>query len=791
MNKDSGWIRLPLFIVFSFCLAIYLDFWGRLSGFSILGHSYAWRTGRLFITASILFPLILGLWALSSSLMAALFKAKRGRVMSLDFWTYLPVLLFALPPLALLHYLDRQDLALRLALLAAVVIGAVLILKAMLGCRLSREKEHPGRGLVTKFGGLSRVKRLALLFFAALLLFSAGSLVLDSRRPFFSGDEPHYLLIAHSLIHDRDFDLKNNYADRDYGQFVLRGATLSRHVIKRAEAGPVYSFHSPGVAFVLMPFYALGDLLGPGALRFLLRFGMSLFGALFGLQLYLFARREWGREGLALGLWFLVTFTAPVFFYSVHVYPEIIVAFLSLTLFRLIRHSDAWPPRRVLAAGLLCSSFIWFHALKYAFLMAPLFLYLLWVLIKKHRQRLALLYAFAGPVVSGGLYFLFQYSLYGSLSLSSVSWKGPLAGAESVSYLQDLLTGIPFHFRLETLAGYFLDQRDGLLLYAPIYFLAFLGAIELLKKKKSGFWALAFVAAPYVLISAFLTQRTGYAPQGRPLVAVIWALAIPLGAFIADNRKTLYSSLLTVASVVSLIAVALLLLNPAALYQETTEGTTARGGALFLQLSNLHLSLRDILPSYIKAEGTWLPNIVWPVLVALFVLAFILRPKKKEYRPGYTARVILVVLLAGTLSLWFVYFPRDSLLGPVRVDFPGGGRLDFSNLSLGAKMTQPGRFNLVEDDRVFHFSFTSRQPLRELGLEFGSTHGDYALALSLFDRMFARDRTRREMKTASYVDPPFYRLGRLYLYRLDINLRKRSSVVTGDNPYLLAIRPAW
>ena len=791
MNKDSGWFRLPLFVVFSFCLAVYVDLLGRLPGFSILDHAYVWRPGRLAIAALILFPLLLGAWALTSGLLSAIFKVKHARVMRPDFWTYLPVLLFGAAPLALRRYLDRADLGLRLTILAAIVIGAVLVLNILLGFRLSREKEHPGRGLVERFGGRSRAQRLTLLVVAALLVFNAGALVLDSRRPFFSGDEPHYLLIAHSLIHDRDFDLKNNYAERDYDRTVLPGSSLSRHVIKRDETGPVYSFHSPGTAFVLLPFYALGDFVGPGALRFLLRFGMSLLGALFGLQIYLFARKEWGREGLALGLWFLTSFTAPVFFYSIHVYPELIVAFLSLMLFRLIRHSESWPARRVFAAGLICASLIWFHALKYIFLMAPLFVYFLWVLLKKHRRWKALPYALAGPLLSGGLYLLFQFSLYGSLSLSSVSWKGPLSGAESVSYAKYLLGGIPFRFRLETLAGYFFDQRDGLLFYAPIYILAFLGAVELLKRKRSGFWTLAFVTAPYILASAFLTQRTGYAPQARPLVAVIWGLAIWLGAFIAANRKTLYSSLLAVAAVASLVVVVLLLLNPAAIYQETTEGTTERGGALFVGLSNLHLNLRDALPSYIRLDGGWLPNVVWPGVVALLVLAFIIWPRKKEWRPGYAARTVIVLALAGLLAFWLVCFPRGTLADPVRTEFPDGGRLDFANLSRAAQMTRPGRFLLVEDDRVFHFSFTSRQPLREMGLEFGSTAGSYAVGLSLFDRIILKDRTRREFKTVTYVDPPFYRLGRLYLYRLDLNLRRRSAVVTGDTPYLLAVRPVW
>ena len=44
-----------------------------------------------------------------------------------------------------------------------------------------------------------------------------------------------------------------------------------------------------------------------------------------------------GPEKLALGLWALAGFSAPFFFYSIHVYPEIVVALLGLAAFRWLR----------------------------------------------------------------------------------------------------------------------------------------------------------------------------------------------------------------------------------------------------------------------------------------------------------------------------------------------------------------------------------------------------------------------------------------------------------------------
>jgi len=792
MKKGAGGLQILLFILFSLSLGLYFELWGRLPGMSILNHAYAWRFDRPFVAAFILFPLIVGLWALSSGFMTVVFKEKFGRALNEDLWTYLPVLFFGLAPLALVHFLDREDFSLRLTLLAIIISGAVLYLKGVLGLEESRMRQAAGKGFALSFAKRSSAKKLILLFLTTLVIDNGGALVMRSNGQTFAGDEPHYLLICHSLLHDGDFDLKNNYEQKDYERYMPTGTTITPHIIKRAESGPWYSFHSPGVAFVLLPFYALGDLLGKSALIFLLRFGMSVFGALFGLQIYLFARREWGKEGLALGLWALVSFTTPVFFYSIHAYPELVVGVLSLMVYRLIKHRDSWPPTLILAVGFLCSAIVWFHALKYWFLLGPLFLYVLWVLARKLTRKLDLLYLFAAPVIVCGLYVFFQYSLYGSISPSAISWQGAMSGAESVSYLKNLLANIPFHYRWETLAGYFLDQKDGLLFYAPIYVFSFLGVVEVLRRKKSDFWVLAFITAPYVFVSAFLTQRTGYAPQARPLVSVIWGMAILLGAFIAHNGKKIFGALLGAAAVVSLVVVVLLLLNPTALYQETTEGSAERGGALFLQLSNLHHSLRSVLPSFIKVEGAgaWWPNYFWLGALALLIVAYLLW-RKREFKPGFAGHAVLAMLLTGILCFWFVYYPRDALTDPAKVDIPSGGRLDFYSLSRRVKMTEPARFNLFEDNRVFNFSFTTSQPLRELSVDFGSTKGDYSVALELFDLTFFKDRTRREVRSVTYAGPPSYKLGRDYLYRLAVVLRNRSTVRTAENPYLLALRPSW
>jgi len=514
---------------------------------------------------------------------------------------------------------------------------------------------------------------------------------------------------------------------------------------------------------------------------------MTLFGALFSLQVYLAARSEWRKENLALGLWFLATFASPVFFYSIHVYPEIVVAFLSLAVFRVLRFSPSlsWP--KVALCSMALASFIWFHSLKYIALFVPLFLYGLWILFKKQRSAWKIALLSAMPAAVTFLYLEYQHSLYGSYSLSSATWARPMSGQEFLEFARNLLVEIPLRYRLETLAGYFLDQRDGLLFYAPLYFFAFLGAWEMWRRKKKSFLLLLFVSAPYVLVSAFLTQRAGYAPQARPLVAVIWAAAILVGYFLAHNEKRIFACFFNFFALLSMLFVVVLLKYPMNLYQETTRGTTERGGGLFYLLSNINFRLPDYLPSFLKIEGSaWLPNFVWPILLAVFIAAYILT-RRSSFSPGYSAQAILVSLGLLLFFVWFVLYPRQVLLNPRRIAAPSGESAIFYSVSRSARIIGPGRFQLREDNRAYRFYFITAKPLEELHISLGSRTGEYEFTLKIFDEAFARGATAGETRTVSLHNPPRYRMKKKSYYELILDLGKGSGVQTELQPYLFSI----
>jgi len=750
-------------------------------------HSYAWKPGSFLLQTILVFAAITGLWLLFSKGLSHFFGEDLPRVQKQDFLSWLPVLFFLSLPLVVRHYLSSDDLVSRIGYLGLSVLLAVLYLKAAGIWTLHLKKPSFFRPLISRVSQLPLRKKLIWLFLISILVYNAGSLMIISQDITFSGDEPHYLMISHSILQDGDINLANNYKNRDYQKYMPPETQLVRHIAPGTKGK--YSFHSPGFSILMLPFYALASLFKGKLLILILRFSVSLFGAFLGIQIFLYARQAWNSEKLALILWSLFCFTSPIFFYGFHFYPELLITLLSFYVFRLLSQRQGFSKSRMLGLGFILSIFIWFHAIKYVIIAGSLILYGLWVLLKKHRVKWDALTFLVFPVLLTIFHLFFQYNVYGSLSPSAISTEGQLSSQGFMSFLQTVFVDIPFRYRWETLAGYFLDQKDGFLLYSPIYFFAFLGMIEMFKRKREDLYAVLFVLAPYILFSAFLTQRTGYAPQARPVVAVFWGFGIMLGYFLAFNAKKIFSVLFSAATFVSFFVAFLLLKNPLALYQLTTFGETERAGTLFLHLSNLHLFLPKFLPAFTKMEdGHWPPNFIWIAAIPLFAFLY-WAVKKHSFSFRYSFHVVIVLVGLALILCWIILYPRPVLLYPKNTSFPTGEKIVFYSLGRVAKMEEPGKFILPEANRDYVFYFTSWRRIPKFKLELGAEQGKYDVRVQYFDKELFKGITEEEIRSLDFTPSSSYPLKKRHLYRISLSLKNISGVSTRQHPYRFSIIP--
>ncbi len=542
-----------------------------------------------------------------------------------------PYTLMLLSPLLLWHYSSVTDFRIR----ALSFVFLLYIVTA--ACSESKKP--------LKFSLIKAKPKMVWL--TAFLIFSLSSIVLYVQGIHLSGDEPHYLAISQSLTEDGDFDLKNNFEEKTYYEFLpidLRfhgGEYNGKHL----------SFHLPGVSFLLLPFYWLFNLLGgliPPALYF--RLAASVINAFFALCLFQLLKLKFrGKEITGFWLFFLVVF--PLVFHGVHLFPELPAATLMMAAYL----SVFGEKKNILLAGLFLGLVPWFHV-KYIPALVVLALAILYDLLGplkgfsldklKIRELIRFLIF---PVICFIFLVIYSKTLYGSYSPADI-------------FPKESYWSVPWLLRLKVFLAYFLDQKDGLLFYSPLFFVFFFS----FGKKWEGKNLLLGVAFVYVFFHAFTTVRGAYSPAGRPLMFVSWIFILFIGHFYFNVLKetgTRGSGLALIYRMLvglSVFVVVWLFYYPLFVYQPVFAGTVERASGFNLFFGSDFIELWRLFPSFLTSPGVGHPaNFVWIGLLVVLVCVYYLNLKRLKF----SKQGIAVFLLFMVLAFFYCFYPHVHLIG--------------------------------------------------------------------------------------------------------------------------------
>ncbi len=379
------------------------------------------------------------------------------------------------------------------------------------------------------------------IFLISLSLYTlAGLRITDQLQ--LGGDEPHYLLITHSLLHDHDIAISNNYRQQDYRTFYPN--PLDSHVSIGKDLTR-YPGHPIGLSFLLLPAYALKG--RQGCVVF-----MNVLSALLALQLYLLAFSLTRRQRPALFLWFVSGFTSPLLIYSSQIYPEVPSALLVVTAYRVIISQDLKKLSQSLMLGGSLALLPWIQQRMIVVTVILSLHYFCSLGLKGFLQPFRSLIGkpFARQdstpntcqmrfiilpvlllVISGFLMAGFYYTLYGT-PMPNAPYKS--VGIKSVFSLDIFLK--------EGMFGLFLDQEGGLLTYSPYYLFLFAGFMLLLRQQFStAFWLLLMIASIYIPCGGFtLKWRGSWSPASRYMVALIPLFLPPLCISLQQARRKIY-----------------------------------------------------------------------------------------------------------------------------------------------------------------------------------------------------------------------------------------------------------
>jgi len=498
-----------------------------------------------------------------------------------------------------------------------------------------------------------------LVFLLTLLIYTLYSSGLIFPPQPLTGDEPHYLVLAQSLVKDGDINVRNNYENEGYTFFYPGPLDSHRRPGKKGNAFH-YSRHTPALPILLAPFYWLGEKMA-GARReifiTLVRFPMSLMAAFLSLFVFLSARRLTGRIKPSLVIWSIFSFLPPLLFYSHLIYPEIPAALILIIIFYfVISREETRPWRQILASAGI--GFLPWLGIKYAALTAVVFIVLFFNWWNKEKRKGINLVALTAPLTLSGIaYFAFLWSLYGSLSPFAL-YKGTTA---NVDY--DMTSF--FHFRILEFfrcgVGYLFDQRAGLIVYAPITLFIFGGLYLAFKSRKRVYRSSLLIFFSYWAFCSLGYYWGGYCPPGRTLLPVFWIAAL----FMAHSFSRKEEEIVLVKrglGALTILMTVLLLQNPTLLYHDNLGNPYSDQGIqsnLLSSLSNSFIDFHKWAPSLSHEEKLYWPTlVVWILAAAALTGALIIhRRRRTDISPqGSLNKQVVRIFFLGTFVVGYVFF---------------------------------------------------------------------------------------------------------------------------------------
>jgi hypothetical protein len=344
-----------------------------------------------------------------------------------------------------------------------------------------------------------------------------------------SGDEPHYLMVAHSLVTDGDLDVANNYAANDGRHFGHAGLVMDRHG-RVAPSGATLPVHDVGLSVLVAPVYAAAAPLSrwmpekalrrvrmsPGLFAYSL-VSLALIAAVaMGARLLEVSFATGGLGPRAAAVAALVTaLSPPVLSLSFLVFPEVPAFVVACLAVRLVHPPRALSYRTYLLAAVLFGLLPWFHrkfglfAIGLAFVVAWHHRRALWALGARCLAGLAA--AFLMPVAA---LVLWTVTYWGSVG-------GPLLLDRAPFSVDILKTGA---------VGLLFDREYGLLPWAPLYLLVPAAAW----RRRREVWPFVVPAlALFLPAAAHDLWWGGFSPAARFLMPLVPLAALTVAPLLA------------------------------------------------------------------------------------------------------------------------------------------------------------------------------------------------------------------------------------------------------------------
>jgi hypothetical protein len=458
-----------------------------------------------------------------------------------------------------------------------------------------------------------------LLTVVLFLIFCIVSLLVTSPRMPPTGDEPHYLIAAHSLAVDGDLSLRENYDNQDYRLFYT-GQITKRTTFNFDRSKELPAF-SPGLSFFLTPFYWLAFHWFPSNLVQFLRCLMCAVTAVALYQVMVFFSELSGSDKGIIPVVPVFALASPVITYCSLFYPEMIAFLLVVIALRQIHSAENNPLRCAIVLAIISTALIWIHP-KYLALSVLVMLIgfrKLGIAARNKEHSLTAMRILHILLSIAGLFtfFWFLHSEYGSWSPNRI-----YGGVQKETSLLALLSreGIDRVWTMiRMIPAYFVDQRFGILVYTPTYIAFFPAVIWSTHKEGTKLSPLLILFLAHFLLLSWGAQMGGFAPPSRHFVVMVPFLIVPILLTYSDWKlfqKILFYTLAFISGVTTI----LILVN----YRLVFTNTTWRNPEGYSEFWK-YLHLEHLIPRLTSTPPDYLPLAGWFAVVC--IVSILLYPR--------------------------------------------------------------------------------------------------------------------------------------------------------------------
>lgn len=447
-----------------------------------------------------------------------------------------------------------------------------------------------------------------------------------------NGDEPHYLVIAQSLLRDGDLQIENNHDRGDYLSYFA--GRLRPDFMTRGADGQIYSIHAPGVSLLVLPAFAIAGYAGAVATIVL---SSALASALTWRAAWLIS----ASVGGAWVGWAAVFLTAPFLFHAFAIYPDGPAALCVIAgVWLLVRLESGRDVRvaSIWAVSIALSLLPWFHT-RFAIIAAALGVCLLLRLGQVPGRRARIVALLTVPVAAAAAWFGFFWMIWGVANPSAPYGTDTDA---SLAYVGRGLTGL------------LVDQQFGLLATAPAYVIAFAGALGLARRYPRLTTELAGACVPYVIAtSAYAMWWGGFSAPARFLCALLPIAALPIASWWPRQS----AATRTLALLLLMLSV-LLVLPRAFVDQGRLLYSDRTGFDLVLDWASRSVDLPMAFPSVHRSSATGAISdaLVWLAAGLLMAAVAYLLTRWPRQSAGATWTIVslsgAVVAMLGCTIVW-------------------------------------------------------------------------------------------------------------------------------------------